>query len=259
MSRRWRIRVVLVAAAAGVLIFFGAAPALQPWRAGLFGAVVPVLSVAGRTTAAVRGWVIGAFAGRVGALEEERGRLLARLAELEAARQENETLRAALALRGEGEAGAIPAQAIAFLREGRDEFLVLNRGTADGIGIGDVVVNTNRVLGGTVVGVDVHSARAILYSSPSRSIDVLVPAIRLRAIARGSNARELSIELVPPDAPLKAGDLLLASPRATGGRRPLLLGEVREVRQAEHEVFKAVRATHLFDPADTEVIVLLAP
>lgn len=229
---------------------------MQPWRAGAFRITAPVFAAAGRGAQVIRGWVgIGGAAGR----EEEHTRLLLRLGELEAQEKENETLRAALALRSDGEEGAIPAAAIAFIREGRDEYLILNRGTADGIGIGDIVVNTGRVLGGTVVSVDPHASRVILFSSPSRSVDVTIPSAGLRAIARGSNARELSIDLVPPDAAVEAGDIVLASPRATGGRRSLLLGEIREARLAEHEVFKIVTAIHLFDPADPAVIVLLAP
>ncbi|MDP3727093.1 MAG: rod shape-determining protein MreC, partial [bacterium] len=230
------------------------ADVVQPWRAGVFQILAPVFTAAGRSAQVIRGWVSGTGIGA-----DERTTLLARLGELEALREENETLRAALALRSDGEEGAIPAAAIAFIRDGRDEYLILNRGTADGIGTGDIVVNTGRVLGGTVVSVDPHASRVILFSSPSRSVDVSIPSADLRAIARGSNARELSIELVPSDAAVKAGDIVLASPRATGGRRSLLLGEIREARQAEHEVFKIVTAIHLFDPADPAVIVLLAP
>lgn len=251
-------KALLLAVTAGLLIFFGASHSLQPWRAGLFQAIGPVLGAASEGAGKARGWLWG-FSGDVHTWEEERARLLARLAEQEAIRAENETLRAALALRDDGEAGAIPAKAVAFLRDGRDEYLVLNRGTADGIGVGDIVVNTKRVLGGTVVAVDPRSARVILFSSPSRSTDVTLSSGDIRAVARGANARELAIELVPNDANVSTGDLVLASPRATGGRRPLLFGEIREARQAEHEVFKIVRAMHLFDPRETSVIVLLAP
>lgn len=253
------LKAAIVAVAAGVLIFFGSARAAGPWRASAFRAVAPLLAGARSAAAGLSGWVGGISGRRVGALEAERVLLLARIAELQAMGQENATLRATLTLRSAGEAGALPAQAIAVVREGRDEYLILNRGTADGIGIGDIVVNQARVLGGTVVGVDLHTARAILASSPSRSIDVFIPSSNLRAIARGNNSREFIVDLVAPDAPIAVGDLIVASPRATGGRRTLLVGEIREVRQAEHEVFKTVRAVHLFDPADPAVIVLLAP
>ncbi|MBI4132208.1 MAG: rod shape-determining protein MreC [Candidatus Sungbacteria bacterium] len=259
MSVRGRLgKTLFIAAVSALFVFFGTAGAAGRARAATFRVASPLLVIAGRGGAGVRDWLGKFSGGRMRALEEERGRLLARLAALEAVREENEILRAALALRREGEAGAIPARAIAFLREGRDEYIRLNSGTADGIGIGDIVVNRDRVLGGTVVAVDAHSSRVILFSSFSRSMDVSIPTANLRAIARGANARELAVELVPNDAPVGVGDLVFASPRVTGGR-PLVLGEIREAHQDEPEVFKIVRATHLFDPADPDVIVLLAP
>ena len=154
----------LFAVTVGLLIFFGASGSFQPWRAGLFQAIEPAFEATARGIGRARGWFDG-ISGNSRAWEEERAQILARLAELEAVRAENATLRAALALRNDGEAGALPAEVVAFLREGRDEYLVLNRGTADGIGIGDIVVNTERVLGGVVVSVDPHAARVIFARS----------------------------------------------------------------------------------------------
>lgn len=259
MKQRAALKIVAVVVALGLLIFFGTADAAQFLRSGAFRLIAPAFGGTTRVARALRDRMLGFSEEQVRAWEAERGQFIQRLAELTAIRRENETLRAALALRSEGEEGAIPAEAIAFFRDGRDEYVVLNHGIADGVSVGDIVVDTRRVLGGTVVAVDPHAARAILFSSPSRSTDVTIPSADLRAIARGSNARELSIELVPPDAAVKAGDIVLASPRVTAGRRPLLLGEIREVRQAEQEVFKTVRAVHLFDPAESAVIILLAP
>ena len=184
--------------------------------------------------------------------------MLAEIARREDDRRENEVLREALALRKEGETGVIAAKTIGFLREGRDEFLLLNRGTSDGVSIGDLVIDKNRVLGGTVVGLSPRSSRAILLSSASRSTDVFIQGANLRAIARGANSRELIIDLVPQDAEVKVGDLARASSRSSAGRASLLVGEIRESRQSENDAFKTVRALAIFDPAEEEVLILLA-
>lgn len=259
MERVRAARLFFAAATVGLLIFLGGSRLAAPIRQAVRSTFLPVLDSAGRRSSQVRGWLAGATAARLNSLEEERIRLLAEIARRDASARENELLREALTLRREGEVGAIPATTLGFLRQGREEYLLLDRGTADGIGIGDVVISRGRVLAGTVVEVSERSAHVILLSSASRSIDILVPAANLRAIARGNNARELIIDLVPQDATLNTGDLILASPRAAGGRSALLVGEIREVRPAEREVFKAVRAIHLFDPAEDGVLVLLAP
>ena len=253
------IRAVAVAAAAALFAFLGTSPALAPWRMRALDAATPLFGVIGRAADAVRGLLAGAERGRISALGRERTELMAELARREGLVEENELLRETLVLRREGESGAIPATVIAVFREGRDEYLLLNHGTTDGIGVGDLVVTKTRVLAGTVVQVSPRSSRVILLTSPSRSIEVTLPGSGLRAIARGANNRELIIELVPQDAALEIGDRIVASPRATGGRASLLVGEVREAGSSDEAAFKAVRAVHLFDPSENGVIVLLAP
>lgn len=259
MRPRPRRSVPLIAGAAAV----AAAALLAGAGATLSGAaaraMLPALAAIGRATDRAQGWMSGATAKRLAGLESERRGLLAEVANREEFKRENELLYATLALRREGESAALPAGVIGVTREGRDEFLILDRGTAEGASVGDIVVDSQRILGGTVVEVSPHSSRAILLSSASRSIDVVIPTSNLRAIARGANVRELIIELVPSGAEVAVGDLIVASPRATGGRRGLAVGRIREVRRSEQEVFKTVRATHLFDPAEEGVIILLAP
>lgn len=253
------LAISLVAVTVGLLVFLSGSNAIRPWRERLLDWGAGIMASFSSSGERLAGFIGGARGKRVAELERERVLLLAEIARREAVLRENETLRRALALRDQGEAGILPATLIGVFREGREEFMLLNRGTADGIGIGDLVIGQNRTLGGTVVAVGERTSRALLLSSASRSIDVLVGAPAVRAIARGNNNRELVIELVPPDAVIRPGDLITASPRATGGRSALLVGEVREVRPEEHEVFTAVRAVHLFDPSQDDVFVLLAP
>lgn len=259
LTRKHILRGLFVFATIAILIFLAAGAAIRPWRERLLDWSSGTMAAIRAAGERLQGFIGGTRGERITALERERVELLAEIARREGIVRENETLRRALALAGEGEAGVLPASVIGVFREGREEFALLDRGTADGIGAGDLVTGANRALGGTVVAVEERTARVLLLSSPSRSIDVFIGAANIRAIARGNNNRELVIELVPPDAAIEAGDLITASPRAAGGRSSLLVGEVREVRPAEHEVFQTVRAAHLFDPADTSVFVLLAP
>lgn len=261
MPRRPRLLPIGLAVVIALgLLWLAASRTVRPLREA---ASRPFLSIARSLHAAGVG-AAGLFgrgaAARIRELENERIRLLAEIAKGEALRKENELLRSVLALRRRGEEAAIPATAVAFLREGREEFLVLDRGTSDGIGIGDLVIDHRGALGGTVISVAPRSSRVILLTSASRSIDVVIPAAHdLRAIAKGNNGGELTVELVPQGTTLAIGDIILASPRSTGGRGGLLIGEVRDAGEAEQEVFKSVRALHLFDPATEGVIVLLAP
>lgn len=245
----------LIAVTVGLLVFLGRAPVLEPWRERMTDVITPLLAKVHASADAVRAVFGGPQGERIRALEAERARLLAEVAGGEGLRRENETLRAALKLREVGDSRAIASRVVGLLREGRDEFLILDRGARDGIGVGNIVIDANQVLGGTIVEVGDRTSRMILLTSASRSIEISVPRIDLRAIARGNNSRELVIELVPNTADLKEGDRIVASPRVTGGR-PLLVGEIREVAAAEHQTFKTVRAVHLFDPSIDNVVIL---
>lgn len=260
MRSRISIRSISVILLGGaLLVLLARASLFAPLRVRMVSGLTPVLGALDGATFRVQGWFIRGSGKRIADLERERIELLAEISRREELARENATLREALSLRASGEAGVLPATVIGLLREGRDEYLFLNRGTVDGIGVGDLVISNEHALGGAVVEVRARTATVVLFSSGSRDIEVLFAGKDLSAIARGNNNREFTIDLVPQDAAIQAGDLIVASPRATGGRRSLLLAEVREVRPAEHEVFKVVRAAHLFDPTANDVLVLLAP
>jgi len=190
-------------------------------------------------------------------LEAERITLLGEIARGDDIRRENEALRAALALRSEGVDGAIPASVAGAFRAGRDEFLLLNRGVADGIAVGDIVLDARRVFGGTVTEVTPRTATVRLITSPSASIEALLSRTDTRALIRGANSLELVADLVPGDADVNPGDLVVTSRAAVSGQRSFLIGEVREARKTENSVFKVIRVFHLFDISSGNVIVLI--
>lgn len=256
---RYCLRILGIFAATGLLIYVSRSSSFQEWRSQVVTSATPFLSRISRTIVEMRMWLGGGELERIRALENERGRLLAEIARRDSLKSENDILRKALELQREGETGVLPALIIGFFREGRDEFLLLNRGTKDGVSVGDIVVGVNGALGGTVSDVGVRFSRVLMLTSPSKSVDIVFPRNNLRALARGNNSRELVVDLLPPDSDIVSGDIFVASPRTSGGRRSLLVGEVRDVLRAQHEVFPSIRAIHLFNPSDDEVLILLAP
>lgn len=248
---------LFLAVLAGVL-FMSRAGAFSGVRGALAGAAGSLLGGAWRAADGAVSRIGGGAAVRIRELERERVLLLGEIARFEYLRSENETLRQALLLKQNGEPGTLVAPVRAFFREGQNEYLMIGKGFGDGVGIGDLVLSRERVFGGVVVETGTHVSRAELLTSADRRTDVTVSGT-VRAIAQGSTSREFSIELVPQDADVKRGDLVVASNRITGRERALVIGEVRDVRQSEHQVFKTVNAAHLFDPAADEVLVIPAP
>lgn len=248
------LRMTLMAVAVALLVFLGASTRLAPWRDKTASAILPVLSFLRTSADFLRTLAGGTAQAEIEALRNERNSLLAEAARWKDALSENEALRQALAMRKTGESGVIVAKVVGFFREGRSEFVTLDRGTESGVAEGDIVVNRERVLAGAVVGVGAGFSRVLLLTSPSRSIDVTIGNIK--AIAKGNNSRELMVELVPPDAEVEVGDIVRPSLRASSGQGGIIIGTVREVKRAENEVFKSVKAFHLFDPAEDNVLIL---
>ena len=145
------LRIILIGFAIGAVIFLSQGETTRRWSNQLLGGAISSFTAIRHSTDWVRGWFSGGASARLRALEDERARLLVELAKREGILRENEVLRQALSLEEQGESGVIPAQAVGFFREGRDEFLLLNRGARDGIGGGDVVVSRSGVLAGSVI------------------------------------------------------------------------------------------------------------
>ncbi|MBI2055422.1 MAG: rod shape-determining protein MreC [Candidatus Sungbacteria bacterium] len=251
LNKNSLLRMALMAVAVTLLVFLGASARFDPWRSRATSAIVPVLSFLRSSADFLRTLVGGA---EIEALTNERNLLLAKEARWKDALSENEALRQALAMRKTGESGVIVARVVGFFREGRSEFVTLDRGTESGVAEGDIVVSQSRVLAGTIVSVGIGFSRVLLLTSPSKSVDVVVGDIK--AIAKGNNSRELIIDLVPPDAEVKIGDAVRPALRASSGQGGIIIGVVREVKRAENEVFKSVKAFHLFDPAEDNVLIL---
>ncbi len=247
LNRNYFFKVMLVSVTLGLLVFLGAASFTRPLREHVLDGFSYMLRGLSRLS-----WHTDSAA-----FEHERVRLLQEIASRDEFRRENELLREALRLKSEGVAHPTPATVIGFLREGREEYLLLNRGSTDGVTLGDAVVSRDQVFVGTIASVAPRTSHVSLVTSPSRSTDVSLAGTTIHAIAKGNNNRELVIDLVPQRSDLRVGDLLVASPRSSGLSRPILIGEIREVKETENEVFKFVRAVHLFDPSDDEVIILL--
>lgn len=250
------IRIGAVVIALGLSIFLSVSRFAEPFREFVLDGIAPVFRGFTKGTEFLTRAARGSEGERIRLLEEERIKLLQEIANREELKKENELLRGALALTASGEETVIPAFITAFLREGRDEYILINRGMDDGVTAGDVVVDHNRVLVGIVQEASRRTSRIGLITSPSQTIDVLFAGTELRGLSRGNNAKELLIELVPQDADVKIGDLIVASPRAVRGRTSLLIGQVRDVKNVEHEIFKEIRAEHLFQPSDIGVLVL---
>lgn len=96
--------------------------------------------------------------------------------------------------------------------------IVLNKGTADNVYVGQPVINGEGVIG-QVVHASYLQCIVTLLTDPDSAIPVMVMRNGLRGIMQGTGVRDrLNLPYLTPDADIVVGDLLISS--GMGGRFP---------------------------------------
>jgi rod shape-determining protein MreC len=113
----------------------------------------------------------------------------------------------------------------------------LDRGSAEGVEVGQAVIDAGGMLG-QVVQVSEHGATALLLTDASHSLPVQVVRTGLRLVAVGTGRSDsLSVPNIPQSADIREGDLLVTS--GIGGRFPagFAVGTVRAVGPDDTRLF----------------------
>jgi len=121
------------------------------------------------------------------------------------------------------------------------QFVIINRGSNDGILRGMPVV-TNQGLVGRVDAVIADAARVQLITDLGSAVNVRLQNAEVGASLVGSVTGELTLELIPTqDTAVEEGDLVLTSGLGGGYPPDLIIGQVVNVRSRDFDLFQ--RAT----------------
>ena len=190
-------------------------------------------------------------------LEAENARMQAQIVELQQQLVEYEILSALLEFaRANPENKYIGASVI-----GRDpspflNYIIINRGSDDGLKRGMPVVTQNG-LAGRVVQVTASGARVSLITDPARSINVRIEPSRSAAILSGSITGDLTLEQIPQDVDVNPGNLILTS--GLGGNYPpnIIIGQVTSVKSRENALFQSASVQPVTDFDDLNIVLVI--
>lgn len=185
----------------------------------------------------------------------ERIRLFSDAAELASLRMENEKLRTVLRIGEASQKKVIPARIIGIGREIGDEYVLIDKGAEDGVGMDFMVLGGEKLLLGRVVEVFSRISRVRLLSSPQEVVEAVIFPSGVRAVSRGRQSSELSLDLVPRESDIAAGDAVVTSEQGRYGGG-WVIGEVAYADASDSEVFQTVLARHLFDPFSSSIFIL---
>lgn len=143
--------------------------------------------------------------------------------------QDNARLRGLLEL-DQLRGAAIPAAVISREADGWWQQLLLNKGSLDGVRVGDAVEGPGGLVG-LVDRVTVTTATVTLLTDPSSRVGVWVARTRQHGLLTGVGSNRPLLRFVDKDPQVRPGDVVLTSPASTVVPPNLPVGVVQSVDQ----------------------------
>jgi len=136
------------------------------------------------------------------------------------------------------------------------EYVIINRGSDDGLRRGMPVV-TQQGLVGRIAAVTADAARVQLITDPASSINVKLEPSIAQAVIRGEVSGEISLAMIPQSAQVEIGDLILTS--GLGGNYPtnILIGQVTGVRRRETDLFQSASVQPVVDFNQLAIVLII--
>ena len=136
------------------------------------------------------------------------------------------------------------------------QYIIIDRGARDHIAKGMPVV-TAQGLVGQVVAVGEQSARVLLLTDPSSSVNALVQRTRATGVVQGRLGANPVMRYIAQDEDVQVGDIVLTSGLGGNFPRGQVIGQVVSVHQRDVEMFKEaeIRPTVNFNRLEMVMIV----
>ncbi len=135
-------------------------------------------------------------------------------------------------------------------------YVIINRGSNDGLRRGMPVI-TDQGLVGRIDAVIADAARVQLITDPRSAINVQLQRSDVQAMLVGSETGALILEMIPQDASIEIGELILTS--GLGGNYPsnLVVGRVINVRKREADLFQQASVQPAVDFSRLSIVLVI--
>ena len=117
--------------------------------------------------------------------------------------------------------------------------ILLNKGSENGISKGSFVVNYQKVLVGTIAEVYKTNSKVLLISDKQSSFEVQIPSANSSGLAKGLGGSGALLDLIPKDAQIKTGDLVVSG--------DFLIGLIGEIKKEDASPFQQAEISPFFD------------
>ncbi len=136
------------------------------------------------------------------------------------------------------------------------DYLIIDRGIAEGVSVGMPVL-THRGLVGRISETSTHASKVLLITDVSSSVNALIQESRATGVVQGRIGQSLVMRYIQQGEEIKVDDLVLTS--GLGGSFPtrLIIGQVTEVRTSEVELFQEAEVRPAVNFAELEMLMVL--
>lgn len=138
---------------------------------------------------------------------------------------------------------------------GLSRYLLIDKGTEDGLKIGQVVLFKDNYLG-KIIAINPKKSQVMLSSDPDSKISAFVisGSSKAKGILTGQFGSEVLLDKILHEEPVLVGDLAYSDGTEGDIPRGLILGQVTDLLINDNEVFKQAKIKPLFDIADIDVV-----
>ncbi len=144
---------------------------------------------------------------------------------------------------------------VSYRNEAGKEMLVLNGGESSGIKVGDIAVDENKFVVGTIREVGQDFSKVSVASNEGEVYEVEFVPLHAKALARGVGGGAFTIELIPADFTLRKGDFLTLF----GTERDMFfLSEITGEDSNGGAALKVARAVRMSEPEHLHEVLVLS-
>ena len=190
-------------------------------------------------------------------LEAEVSRLQAQVIELQQQLSETNILSALVDFaRANPENDYQAAAVIGFDTNPFLQYVLINRGSDQGIRRGMPVV-TQQGLVGRITAVTASAARVQLITDPASTVNVHLQPSGAQAVLNGQITGDVILDMIPQDAKVQVGDLVLTSGLGGGYPPNLLVGQVTGIRSRDQDLFQRATVQTVTDFSKLEIVLVI--
>ncbi len=190
-------------------------------------------------------------------LQNENSRLQTQVIQLQEQAKDNDVLYSLLKVaRTRPDSSYVAAMVI-----GRDtnpfmRYVLIDQGSDAGLRHGMPVL-TAQGLVGRIDAVTANAARVQLITDPGSAVNVELQDSNIDGILSGSVTGDITLDMVPQEAKLQAGELILTS--GLGGSYPsnILVGQVASVRKQETALFQSASVQPVVDFTNLRAVLVV--